>query len=442
MPDVSGQSAQPGESDSHCPGKGSVAPHSYPLHRNCNFLTVWVGQACSNVGDTFALIAMPLLVLQATGSIVQMGLVTATFAGAQVAVGLFAGAIADRLDRRWLMIGCDAGRTLAYAAIPLGWLLLGPQPWLIYVVTAIGGALGMLFNVAYAALLTVMVEKDQLTAANGWLQSTFGVALLIGPALAGVTADRFGPAWALLADSASFAASVASVALVRVRKLRIPVASVESAADADMGLFARLVAGVRFLYTNPVLRWLTVVIIVYNFVSASGLDLFVYYIKHDLGYPDTALGMVFATSSVGGILGGLLAAPLRRHMGFARTYVGAIIVSAIPLALIGLAMSVPLIAALAGLFQVGSVVMSVNSLSLRQQMTPDHLQGRVTSAAWTLFTVAMPLGSAAGTALAARLGVPLVFAMMGACCLSTALVAIFTPLGRATACARPNIEPH
>ncbi|MBE3560966.1 MAG: hypothetical protein IMW89_17350, partial [Ktedonobacteraceae bacterium] len=59
--------------------RGSVAPHSYPLHRNCNFLTVWIGQACSNVGDTFALIAMPLPVLQATGSLVQMGLVTVAF---------------------------------------------------------------------------------------------------------------------------------------------------------------------------------------------------------------------------------------------------------------------------------------------------------------------------------------------------------------------------
>jgi MFS family permease len=405
-----------------------AAAHARPLYRNRSFLTVWVGQACSNVGDAFALVAMPLLVLQATGSIVQMGLVTATFAVAQVIVGLFAGAIADRLDRRRLMIWCDTGRTLAYAAIPLGWLLWGPQPWLIYVVTAIGGALGMLFNVAYAALLTIMVEKDQLTAANGWLQATFGVALLIGPALAGITADKFGPAWALLADSASFAISVTSVLLVRPRYLRTMAATASALPDAGLGLLSRLIAGVRFLYGNPVLRWLTIVIVIYNFVGASGLDLFIYYIKHDLSYPDTALGLVFAASAVGGVIGGLVAAPLRWRLGFVRTYVGAVVVSAVPIIFIGAVVTIPLIALLAGLFQFGAVVMGVNSLSLRQQLTPDHLQGRVTSAAWTLFTVAMPLGSAAGTALAARLGVPLVFALMGAGCLATALVAVLTPL--------------
>jgi len=417
--------------DGQPPRSKHATARVHPLHRNRNFLTIWIGQACSNVGDAFALVAMPLLVLQATGSIVQMGLVTATFAVAQVIVGLLAGTLVDRLDRRWLMIWCDTGRTLAYAAIPLGWLLFGPQIWLIYIVTAIGGALGMGFNVAYAALLTVMVEKEQLTAANGWLQSTFGVALMIGPALAGITADRLGPSWALMADSASFAISVLSALLVRSRDLRALAATAEAAADASTGLLARLIAGMRFLYRDPVLRWLTIVIVFYNFVGASGLDLFVYYLKHDLSYPDTALGLVFTASSIGGIIGGLLAAPLRRRIGFARTYVSAIIISAVPITFIGLMHHILVIAVLAALFQLGSTVMSVNSLSLRQEITPDHLQGRVTSAAWTLFTVALPLGSASGTMLAARLGVPLVFAMMGIGCLATALVAVITPLARA-----------
>src|SRR5260370_37198208 len=93
------------------------------LWRNRDFNIFWLGQTLSVFGDAFATIAIPLLVLRATGSVVVMGLVTAVFGVAQVVTGLFAGWLADRLDRRRLMIFCDILRTLLYFSIPLGWWL-------------------------------------------------------------------------------------------------------------------------------------------------------------------------------------------------------------------------------------------------------------------------------------------------------------------------------
>src|SRR5437763_12096556 len=97
------------------------------LWHNTHFNIFWFGQLLSALGDAFAMLAMPLLVLQATGSVAQMGLVTGTFGIAQLLAGIFAGALVDKVDRRRLMILCDLGRLLVYAMVPLGWLLAGPQ---------------------------------------------------------------------------------------------------------------------------------------------------------------------------------------------------------------------------------------------------------------------------------------------------------------------------
>ena len=93
------------------------------LWRNRNFNIFWFGQTLSGLGDAVAMIAMPLLVLQVTGSVAQMGLVIGTFAVMQLFTGIFAGILVDRLDRRRLMIDCDLGRQFVYALIPVGWLL-------------------------------------------------------------------------------------------------------------------------------------------------------------------------------------------------------------------------------------------------------------------------------------------------------------------------------
>lgn len=99
-------------------------PGTRLLH-NRNFNIFWAGQTLSAIGDAVALIAIPLLVLRVTGSIAQMGLVTATVGAGTIIAGIIAGPIADRVDRRRFMIGCDLVRMGVYAIIPIGWWLAG-----------------------------------------------------------------------------------------------------------------------------------------------------------------------------------------------------------------------------------------------------------------------------------------------------------------------------
>jgi MFS family permease len=412
--------AQPETAAQIAPAAPAAAQPAQSLWKNRSFAIFWSGQTLASLGNMFSLIAMPLLVLQATGQVVQMGLVTATFTIAQLLTGIFAGQLVDSLNRRILMIVCDAGRMLIFATIPLAWWLVGPQIWLIYVVTASGAILGMIFQVGFIAAVPNLVERAQIITANGYINASSAITALVGPLLGGLAVEHFGPSIALSGQAAAFAISAFSLLFVRLRPT-----SAHPAAEQTHSKSA-LLAGVRFLFAQPVLRAVTLILLAFSMVMAAGLDLFIFHIKSDLHQGGTATGLVLAVSSIGAILGSLAAGALRKRLGFGATYLGALILSGLPLALVGVWLNLYALAALAGLVQLTNMVMGINSMSLRQEITPDALLGRVTSAFWTISGVATPLGAALGTALAAHIGAPMTFVWMGILVMAIGAVGLFT----------------
>ncbi len=395
------------------------------LWHNRNFNIFWLGQTLSVLGDGFGFIALPLLVLQATGSVAQMGLVTATFGVAQLVAGVFAGPIVDRVNRRQLMILCDVARTLLYLAIPLGWWLAGPQIWLIYVVTALYGALSNVFSIAYITAVANLVDKQQITAANGRLQTTAAVSFIIGPMLAGLVSAAFGPATAIGIDAVSFAVSALTLTLLRLRQA----SAVRPAEEAGKSRLSEALAGVRFLWQQPVLRAVALLFLVVNGMLAGTNDLFIYYLKHSLSWSDNAVGIMFGASTVGALLSGLLVSRLRRGWGFGVCFLGGQLVFALALVAVGVvppSLAVYLLIGAASAF--GSSVQGICSMSLRQEITPDHLLGRVTAAFYTLVMALGPIGAAVTTAIAATAGAVPVIVAMGLIIVALTGLGLFTPL--------------
>jgi MFS family permease len=401
-----------------------AAPNARLWH-NRDFNIFWIGQALSGLGDAFALVALPLLVLQTTGSVAQMGLVTGASGIGQLLAGLIAGPLVDRLDRRKLMIVCDIGRMLLFATIPLAWWSGGPQIWLLYATAMLGAALGMGFSVAYITAVANLVDREQLIHANARLQATFALATVVGPVLAGVISVRFGPAAAIGIDALSFLASALSLMLIRLR----PSSDTRSLAQHPVrqATWDELIAGIRFLLREPVLRSVTLMFFTFMLAAAGGYNLFIYYLKHDLGQPDSVVGIVFGVAGSGALLGALLAPILRRHLGFGICFLGSMMLEGIAIILIGLASTVALMAVLAMGMIFASTIKVINSISLRQQITPDHLLGRVTAAFWTLLQIPQPIGAAMAAGLGAWLGVPLVIMLMGVVGLAIGLVGLLTP---------------
>ncbi|MFG3164869.1 MFS transporter [Streptomyces sp. NPDC048232] len=400
------------------------AKDTRPLWRQRDFGVFWAAQTLSVLGDSFALIALPLLVLEATGSIARMGLLTAVGGAAAVLAAVFAGAVVDRVDRRKLLIGCDLVRMGMYGLVPVVWLF-GPQIWLLYVVLPLCEAVGMLFAVGYVTVVRSLVGTGQLTEANGRLNATAAAAGVLGPLCAGVVAGWSGPATAIGVDAASFGVSAACVAFVRFRSRP---ADDAAAAGKRPGLRQDLRTGIAFLHGHPVLRSLTVLLCGFSFLTLGLNDLVIYHLKHDLGRDDGTVGTVMAIGALGTITGALLVARARRLLGFGPTWTGAVAVCGLAFAGLGWVREVPAVALLSAAFLACVGMAGTCSMSLRQEVTPEHLLGRVTSAFWTLQYSVAPIGAAVLTWAAEHHGTTPVALAAGAGCVLIATLALLTPI--------------
>ncbi|MGH3070336.1 MAG: MFS transporter [Streptosporangiaceae bacterium] len=396
--------------------------------RFCVFLTA---QTLSVAGDSFALIAVPLLILRATGSVAQMGLLTGAAGAAAVVAGIFAGILADRLDRWILMAACDLARMLLYGLIPLIWAV-HPQVWLLYVILPLCAALGMIFQVGYVTVVPALSGPARITEANGLLYGASSTAAIAGPLLAGLVSAALGPAAAIAVDAFSFAFSAAGVLLIRrsIADSRTATAHLAvSGGEPDRERpWRELLAGARFLWQQPVLRALTVCLTFFIFATEGLPDVLIYYVKHDLGRGDGVVGLVLAIAALGTVVGALAVAPLRRRLGFGACWTGSVLLCGLAVGGLGMSGSVPGVAGLAAVYLGCTSVAGICSMSLRQQVTPDHLLGRVTAAFWTIHFSLGPIGVALLTWTAGHLGVEAACLASAAACLLLGAAALLTPI--------------
>ncbi|THA56800.1 MFS transporter [Streptomyces sp. A1136] len=399
------------------------------LSRDRDFNVFWLGQALSVLGGSVSAVALPLMVFAATGSVFRMGLVTVVSAATAVVTGIFAGYVVDRVDRRRLMIVCDLARALLLGAVPFLWSAC-PRLWLLYLLTAPVGALKSFFDVAYVTAVPHLAPPEDLTRANGRLMSTFALGTLLGPGIAGAVAAGVGPAWALGLDGVTFLISSVSLVFVRFgpghdEGRERPAGPAPGAVGVLREMF---VVGFRFLWTHPLLRPLTVLLTLLTFVTVGATDLLIFRVERDLHQGSTTLGYVMATSALGTLVGAFTAGRLRRDLGFGVCWLGSIVAIAVSFAGIGVSRSVPVVAALAALFMFGLTLGGVCSMTLRQEVTPQPMLGRVTAAFWTVHNASGPVGAGVLTALADRHGVPAVSLAGGAFCLLIFGAGLFTPL--------------
>ncbi|MEW2118748.1 MFS transporter [Streptomyces sp. NPDC005474] len=406
-------------------------PRVFPrsLSSNRDFSVFWAVQALSEVGNAFSWVALPLLVLHTTGSAAQMGLLTAVAGAAALLTGLVGGSWADRFDRRRLLMLCDGARLVLYGAIPVCWAL-NPQIWLLYVVMALASVFETLFRIAYVTAVPNLVDREQIVAANGRLEATNAVAYIAGPALAGVVAGFFGPTAAVAVNAGSFGISLAGLAFIRLRPATpssdddILSKAAAQAHDPRSGFRV----GAAFLWRTPVLRALTVLLTVTTFLSLGMTDVFIYHLRHGLGQDERTVGYVLALSGLGTCVAAAATAGMRRTWGFGPCWLGAMGLCSAAVLVLGSTGQVSVAAVTICLYSFGMALAGICSMSLRQQVTPDQLLGRVTSAFWTIHGSLAPLGAALLTALVGRFGARGPLTAVAVVLLAVVVAAAFTPV--------------
>lgn len=405
----------------------SANDNSAKRRLNTDFWKYWTGQTISNLGSSVTLFALPLLVYKLTGSALNLGITSAAEFLPYLLFGLVLGAWTDRVNRKRMMIFVDVGRAVVVASIPLLAMLGILHVWWIYLVGFMQSTLTICFEAGQFAAIPSLVNQDDLVTANGRIQASYSGAQIMGPLLAGALVAVVPLTSLMLIDAFSFLVSSFSLLLVRgsfnVKR---------DEAREKTGIRRDVVEGLRYVLGHPVLRNISMMMAMVNFVGATTGAQLVLFAKERLAASDPQVSLLFSASSLGVVITGLLAGTLRKRWSFSKVALGALMTEGLLEVVFsqmrwywaGLAIWT-LIGGLGILF-------NINTGSLRQAIVPNHLLGRVLSIASVLAWSAIPLGSLlGGFAITATGNVSLVYAVIGALVFLLPFSFSFTALGHA-----------
>ena len=387
-----------------------------------------LGQTVSNVGSSFTIFVLPLLVFKLTGSAFNLALVASAEYIPYLLFGLIIGAWVDRVDRRRLMILTDIAQALVISSIPLLGALGLLSVWWIYAVGFVSSTLWIFFNTAEFAAVPSLVPEEDLPAANGYLQASYATATVVGPLLAGLLVAVAPIHLVLVVDALSFLVSALAVGLIKV--------SFNDADSAERQRSERLqrdvVEGLRYVLGHPILRNTCLMMALVSCVGFTVYAQLVFYAKERLGASDAQVGLLYAAGSVGMIAFALVASPLRRRLSFSKVMLGTLMLQGVLTVLLASTrwywVGVLLWAVMWGLV----VLLDINSNSLWQMIVPNRLLGRVQSVVNVLSWSTIPLGTfIGGVAIQLTQDVALVYRAIGIVIFLAALAFSFTALGHA-----------
>ena len=358
-------------------------PKAVPLRRNRDYWLMLSGQGISSIGTQVSQLAFPLLILALTHSPALAGIMSALRGLPYALFCLPAGALADRWNRKRVMIFSDLGRALALGSIPVA-LALGHLTLIqLYFVSFIEGTLFVFFQMAESSALPHIVSKEQLTAATGQNEVLFSSAIMIGPSIGGVL---YGLSNMLpfLSDTISYLFSVLSLCFIKVpfQHERVVV---------KQKLWVEVREGLAWLWHNPLIRFLAILTCGLT-APCAGYSLILIVIAQRQHATAFTIGLIFAAGGLGSIVGAMLASPLERRFGFSRVIIGATWFWAISWLFYALAPN-PLILGIINAIGYAVVpIYMVVQYSYRLARIPDHLQGRVNSVFRLIAFGSQPIG--------------------------------------------------
>jgi predicted branched-subunit amino acid permease len=397
-----------------------------------DFWVFLIGETVSNLGSSFTLFALPLLVFQLTGSPVGLALSMAVTYLPYLLFGLVIGALVDRWDRKRLMILTDLGSALVIGSIPalaaLG-MLAHRDFFLVWVygVGFVSTTLKIFFETSQLAAIPSLVGKEALVTANGRVDASFSAAQTVGPLLAGALLFVLPLSVLFLVDAASFLISASALAVIRTH--------FNPTTRPEKKLVLQDIReGLRYVWRQPVLRAISTMTPLMNVITTTTTAQLVLFATVAYQATGQQVSVLYAAGSLGIVLFSLLAAPLRSRWPFSKVMLGALVLMGSLLVVLGFTPWYWLAIPIWGLSQGVETVFNINAKSLRQAVVPNHLLGRVMSVAYVLAYSSIPIGALGGGAVIAWIGsaqIARIFSAIGLLVILGALVVSLTALGHA-----------
>lgn len=376
--------------------------------RHRDFRVIWWGALVSTIGTWMQKYAQSWLVLSLTGSTFFLGLDELLNQLPIILFTLIGGVIADRHDRRRLLVGSQLVQAAsAFALAALVWT--GRiEIWHVLALSFLSGCGQSFGGPAYQSLIPSLVPRKDLPNAIALNSIQFNLSRVLGPMLGTPVLLLVGTAGCFLLNGLSFFVVIASLLSLHI---------VHTRQENPARIMEDLKGGLRYMRGEPALRMLTVLVFLSTFLALpliTFLPVFARDILAGPSAPETKLSGLMAAQGLGAIGGALIVAGLGRFQHMGRTLLSIQGVFGVLIALFAVTRSLP--GSYLLLFLCGAAFMTVFSLSssLVQLVVPDHLRGRVMSIFMLALRGGGPLGAFASGAAATYLSAPIVLVINGA----------------------------
>jgi len=371
---------------------------------NRSFVKLWAGETVSVTGNVITTFALPLVALVTLhASAFQVGVLNAVRYAPMIMFSLLAGFWLDRHRRKPTLIASDLACAVLIALIPLASVVGSLTIWLLYAVAFIVGIPQVLFDIGCLSYVPGLVERRHLAEANSKLQISYAVAGVAGPSLGGLLIGLLTAPILLTFDAASYLFSMIMLLAIR-RPEPCPETTKETASVRSF-----VAEGLRVVWSNGVLRFLVMQSCAFNLIFNALITVFVVYAIRTLGLSTSELGIVIGSVAAGGFVGAVLANPVRTVLGVGRTLFAATVGTCLsPLLLLVPHGSSPrtlvILALSQSVYGVSVVIYNINSMTLRQMVTPNRFLARMNGSSRMLLFGTALLGALIGGALGSSLG--------------------------------------
>jgi MFS family permease len=393
--------------------------------RRTPLIALMSASGVSMTGDILMAIAIPWFVLQTTGSAAQTGLTAAVTALPTVIVGIFGGALVDRIGHRRTSIVSDIASGSTVALVPLLYLTVGIEFWQLLILMFVGGILDVPGRTARQSLLPELAGQSgtPLERANSAFTSLDRGATLIGPVLAGLLIAVMGPANVLFLNAGTFLVSAMIVSVF------IPVPAREINVGATVSTYVRdLKEGFTYLAGERLTLTILVLAALINFFSnPMAAVILPVYADQVLG-DSVQLGIVIGGFGAGALIGALLYGAFGHRFARRPVFVAALLMSVIPYG--ALVLQPGLIGAAAAMVAFGLAAGPLQPIAVTviQQRTPTHLRARVfgllAAGSWAM----LPLGMLAAGFLIESAGLSVTLGIIGTAFLVVGNTALALPV--------------
>jgi MFS family permease len=374
------------------------------LWRHPDFLKLWTGETISLFGSQITALALPLtaaLVLKSTPA--EMGFLATVEFLPFLLLSLFAGVWVDRLRRKPILVIADIGRGILLGTVPAAFFLGILSIELLYVVGFLTGIMTVFFDVAYQSYLPALVERDHLVEGNGKLEISRSTAQISGPGLAGALVQVVSAPVAILIDAVSYFFSAFFIGQIKKPEVK----EIHSAAQKK-SIWHEIGEGLGIVFGNPVLRSIAACTATSNLFSNILMVVFTLYMVNELRLEPAIIGLIFAISSIGSLIGAFGASWAAQRFGLGWAIIGSTALSfvnlLIPLTGATSLTTIPFLIAAMFSTALGGTVYNINQVSLRQAITPDRLQGRMNASMRFVVWGTIPVGSLIGGFLGETFG--------------------------------------